>query len=68
MVWNRGSWFEPNMYGMETELSAHHIVNLVLHPQKPRSVVAVSCDTGTLLSQQDQPGATVVLGLDGEPA
>jgi len=62
------AWFEPDMYGLETELSAHHIVNLVFHPQMPRSVAGGSCDTSTFLSQQDQPGATAVLGLDGEPA
>ena len=60
--------FEANMYGMETEMSAHHIANLLFHLQKPRSVMDVGHDTGTFLSQQDQPVVAAVLGLDGEPA
>ena len=60
--------FEARMHGLETELSAHHIANLLFHLEKPRSVVDVCCDTGTFLSQQDQPVVTAVLGLDGEPA
>jgi len=62
------TWFEPDMYGLETELSVHHIANLVLHPQKPRSVVDISWGASASPSQQDQPGATVILGLDGLPA
>ena len=60
--------FEPNMNGLGTESSAHHIVNPVFHPQELRSVVDAGCDTGTFLSRRNQLGVTAAPGLDGKPA
>jgi len=54
------------MYGWETEMSARHIVGLVIHLLEPESVVDVGCGTGTFLSEFERQGVVDVLGLDGE--